>query len=83
MKGNVSVTLLYTHGSPSGERDTASPGLWAMLRTQASDEEADVYPPGGTYIVVTPVVTVMGCRRPQVVFFSYVSSDRVTLRGSP
>ncbi len=40
MKGNVSG-YVCNHGSPSGERDTASPRLWAMLRTQASDEEAD------------------------------------------
>ncbi len=40
MKGNVSG-YVCNHGSPSGERDTASPRLLAMLRTQASDEEAD------------------------------------------
>ncbi len=50
MKGNVSG-YVCNHGSPSGERDTASPRLWAMLRTQASDEEADDVSPGGTYIV--------------------------------
>ncbi len=40
MKGNVSG-YVCNHGSPSGERDTASPRLWAMLRMQASDEEVD------------------------------------------
>ncbi len=40
MEGNVSG-YVCNHGSPNGERDTASPRLWAMLRTQASDEEAD------------------------------------------
>ncbi len=40
MKGNVSG-YVCNHGSPSGERDTASPRLCAMLRTQASDEEAN------------------------------------------
>ncbi len=40
MKGNVSG-YVCNHGSLSGERDTASPRLWAMLRTQASDGEAN------------------------------------------
>ncbi len=40
MKGNVSG-YVCNHGFPSGERDTASSRLCAMLRTQASDEEVD------------------------------------------
>ncbi len=40
MKGNVSG-YVCNHGSPSGERETASPRLYAMLRTQASDKEVD------------------------------------------
>ncbi len=40
MKGNVSGCV-FNHGSPSGEQDTASPRLCAMLRTQTSDEEVD------------------------------------------
>ncbi len=40
MKGNVSG-YVCNHGFPSGERDTASHRLCAMLWTQASDEEVD------------------------------------------
>ncbi len=40
MKGNVSG-YVCNHGSPSVKRDTASPRLCAMIRTQASDEEVD------------------------------------------
>ncbi len=40
MKENISC-YVCNHGSPRGERDTASPRLCAMLRTQASDEEVD------------------------------------------
>ncbi len=45
------------HGSPSGERDTASPRLWAMLRMQASDEEADDVFSRRHLYCGTPVVT--------------------------
>ncbi len=82
MKGNVSG-YVCNHGSPSGERDTASPGLWAMLRTQASDEEADDVSSRRHLYCGTPVVTSWAVAGQQVVFFSYVSSDRVTLRAFP
>ncbi len=82
MKGNVSGYVCY-HGSPSGERDTASPGLRAMLRTQASDEEADDVFTRRHLYCGTPGSDVMGCRRPTGGVFSYVSSDRVTLRAFP
>ncbi len=82
MKGDVSG-YVCNHGSPSGERDTASPGLWAMLRTQASDEEADDVSSPAALILWYAGSDVMGCRRPTGGVFSYVSSDRVTLRAFP
>ncbi len=72
MEGNVSG-YVCNHGSPNGERDTASPRLWTMLRTQASDEEADdVFSRD-----------VMGCRRPTGGVFTYVSSDTSHAEGVP
>ncbi len=56
MEGNVSG-YVCNHGSPNGERDTASPRLWAMLRTQASDEEADDVFSRRHLYCGTPVVT--------------------------
>ncbi len=82
MKGNVSG-YVCNHGSPSGERDTASPRLRAMLRTQASDEEADDVFSRRHFYCGTAGSDVMGCRRPTGGVFSYVSSDRVTLRAFP
>ncbi len=82
MKGNVSG-YVCNHGSPSGERDTASPRLRAMLRTQASDEEADDVFSRRHLYCGTPVVTSWAVAGQQVVFFTYVSSDRVTLRAFP
>ncbi len=82
MKGNVSG-YVCNHGSPSGERDTASPGLWAMLRTQASDEEADDVSSRRHLYCGTPVVTSWAVAWPTGGVFSYVSSDRVTLRAFP
>ncbi len=72
MEGNVSG-YVCNHGSPNGERDTASPRLWAMLRTQASDEEDVLYwwcilPTGGGQ---------------QVVFLHMYLQTRVTLRAFP
>ncbi len=67
MKGNVSG-YVCNHGSPSGERDTASPGLWAMLRTQASDEEADDVSSRRHLYCGTPVVTSWAVAGQQVVF---------------
>ncbi len=81
MKGNVSG-YVCNHGSPSGERDTASPRLWAMLRTQASDEEADDVSPGGLYYGRAGS-DVMGCRRPTDGVFTYVSSDTSHAEGVP
>ncbi len=66
MKGNVSG-YVCNHGSPSGERDTASPRLWAMLRTQASDEEVDD----------------LFSRRPTDGVFTYVSLDTSHAEGVP
>ncbi len=78
MKGNVSG-YVCNHGSPSGERDTASPRLWAMLRTQASDEEADdVFSRRSFYYG-----RVMGCRWPTDGVFTYVSSDTSHAEGVP
>ncbi len=68
MKGNVSG-YVCNHGSPSGERDTASPGLWAMLQTQASDEEADDVSSRRHLYCGTPVVTSWAVAGQQVVFF--------------
>ncbi len=82
MEGNVSG-YVCNHGSPNGERDTASPRLWTMLRTQASDEEADDVFARRHLYCGTPVVTSWAVAGQQVVFFSYVSSDRVTLRAFP
>ncbi len=71
MKGNVSG-YVCNHGSPSGERDTASPRLWAMLRTQASDEEAnDVFSRRPLYCGRAGS-DVIGCRRPTSGVFIYV-----------
>ncbi len=67
MKGNVSG-YVCNHGSPSGERDTASPRLWAMLRTQASDEEADYVFSRRLFIMVAPVVTSWAVAGQQLVF---------------
>ncbi len=68
VKGNVSG-YVCNHGSPSGERDTASPGLRAMLRTQASDEEADDVFARRHLYCGTPVVTSWAVAGQQVVFF--------------
>ncbi len=68
MKGNVSG-YVCNHGSPSGERDTASPRIRAMLRTQASDEEADDVFARRHLYCGTPVVTSWAVAGQQVVFF--------------
>ncbi len=67
MKGNVSG-YVCNHGSPSGERDTASPRIRAMLRTQASDEEADDVFSRRHLYCGTPVVTSWAVAGQQVVF---------------
>ncbi len=82
MKGNVSG-YVCNHGSPSRERDTASPRLWAMLRTQASDEEADDVFSLWPFYCGRAGSEVMGCRRPTGGVFKYVSSDTSHAEGVP
>ncbi len=67
MEGNVSG-YVCNHGSPNGERDTASPRLWAMLRMQASDEEADDVFSRRHLYCGTPVVMSWAVAGQQVVF---------------
>ncbi len=62
MNGNVSG-YVCNHDSPSGERDTASPRLCAMLRTQASDEEVDDVFSRRPLYCGRAGSDVMGCRR--------------------
>ncbi len=78
MKGNVSG-YICNHGSPSGERDTASPRLWAMLRTQ----KRMMYSPGGPYIMVTPVVMSWAVAGQRMVFLHMYLQTRVTLKAFP
>ncbi len=82
MKGNVSG-YVCNHGSPSGERDTASPRLWAMLRTQASDEEADDVFSRDPFIMVAPVVTSWAVAGQRMVFLHMYLQTRVTLEAFP
>ncbi len=82
MEGNVSG-YVCNHGSPNGERDTASPRLWAMLRTQASDEEADDVISRRHLYCGTPVVTSWAVASQQVVFLHMYLQTRVTLRAFP
>ncbi len=82
MKGNISG-YVCNHGSPSGERDTASPRLWAMLRTQASDEEADDVISRRHLYCGTPVVTSWAVAGQQVVFLHMYLQTRVTLKAFP
>ncbi len=82
MEGNVSG-YVCNHGSPNGERDTASPRLWAMLRTQASDEEADdVFSRRPLYCGYAGS-DVMGCRQLTGGVFTCVSSDKSHAEGVP
>ncbi len=82
MEGNVSG-YVCNHGSPNGERDTASPRLWAMLRMQASDEEADDVFSRRPLYCGHAGSDVMGCRRPTGGVFTYVSSDTSHAEGVP
>ncbi len=82
MEGNVSG-YVCNHGSPNGERDTASPRLWTMLRTQASDEEADDVFSRRHLYCGTPVVTSWAVAGQQVVFLHMYLQTRVTLRAFP
>ncbi len=80
MEGNVSG-YVCNHGSPNGERETASPRLWAMLRTQASDEEADDVFSRRHLYCGTPVVTSWAVAGQQVVFLHMYLQTQVTLRA--
>ncbi len=82
MEGNVSG-YVCNHGSPNGEQDTASPRLWAMLRTRASDEEADDVFSRRHLYCGTPVVTSWAGAGQQVVFLHMYLQTRVTLRAFP
>ncbi len=82
MKGNVSGCVC-NRGSPSGERDTASPRLWAMLRTQASDEEEDDVFSRRPLYCGRAGSDVMVCCRPTGGVFTYVSSDTSHADGVP
>ncbi len=82
MEGNVSG-YVCNHGSPNGERDTASPRLWTMLRTQASDEEADDVFSRRHLYCGTPVVTSWAVAGQQVVFLHMYLQTRVMLRAFP
>ncbi len=82
MEGNVSG-YVCNHGSPNGERDTASPRLWVMLRTQASDEETDDVISRRHLYCGTPVVTSWAVAGQQVVFLHMYLQTRVTLRAFP
>ncbi len=73
MKGNVSG-YICNHGSLNRERDTASPRLFAMLRTQASDEEVNDVSSRRPLYCGRAGSDVMGCRRPTSgVFILYAS----------
>ncbi len=71
MKGNVS-SYICNHGSPSGERDTASPRLCALLRMQASDEELDDVFSRRPLYCGRVGIDVIGCRRPTAGVFIYM-----------
>ncbi len=71
MKGNVSG-YVCNHGSLSGERDTASPRLCAMIRTQASDEEVDDVFSRCPLYCGRADSDVIGCRLPTGGVFIYV-----------
>ncbi len=81
MKGNVSG-YICNHGSLSGERDTASPRLCAMLRTQTSDAEVDdLFSRRPLYCGRTGS-DVIGCRRPTSGVCMY-ASDTIHADGVP
>ncbi len=82
MKGNVSG-YVCNHGSPSGEQDTASPGLWAMLQMQASDEELDDVFSRRRLYYGRARSDVMGFGRPTDGVFTYVFSDTSHAEGVP
>ncbi len=81
MKGNVSG-YVCNHGSPSGERELRPLGFGPCFGRKLQTKKLMMYSPGGTYIWHAGS-DVMGCRRPAGGVFTYVSSDRVTLRAFP
>ncbi len=82
MKWNVSG-YVCNHGSPSGERDNASPRLCAMLRTQSSDEEVDDVFSRCPLYCGRAVNDVRGCCRPTGGVFICMPQTRVTLMAFP
>ncbi len=82
MKGNVSG-YVCNHGSPSGERDTASPRLFAMLRTQASGEEVDDVFSRRPLYCGRAASDVIGCRRPTGGVLYMYASDTSHADGVP
>ncbi len=82
MKGNVSG-YVCNRGSPNGERETASPRLCAMLRTQASDEEVDDVFTQHLLYCGRAGSDVTGCRRPTGCVFICMLQTRVTLMAFP
>ncbi len=82
IKGNVSG-YVCNHGFPSGERDTASPRLCVMLRTQASDEEVDDVCSRCPLYCGRAGSDVIGCRRPTGGVFICMLQTWVTLTAFP
>ncbi len=82
MKGNVSG-YVCNHGSPSGERDTASPRLWGHASDASFRRRSDDVFPGRPYIVVAPVVTSWAVAGQRMVFFHMFLQARVTLEAFP
>ncbi len=82
MKGNVSG-YVCNHASPSGEQDTASPRLSAMLQMQASDEEVDDVFSWRPLYCGHDGSDVIGCRRPTGCVFVCMLQTQVTLTAFP
>ncbi len=82
MKGNVSG-YVCNHGSPSGEQDTASPRLCAMLQTQASDEEVDDVFSRRPLYCGRAGSDVIGCRQPTGGGVFMYASDTGHADGAP
>ncbi len=73
MKGNVSG-YICNHGSLNRERDTASPRLCAMIRTQASDKEVNDVSSRHPLYCRHAGSDAMGCRRPTSGVFKLYAS---------
>ncbi len=80
--GNVSG-YICNHGSLSGERDTASSRLCAMLRTQASDEEVDDVFSRRPLYCGRAGSDVIGCHRPTSCVFVCMLQTWVMLTVFP